>query len=76
MVSYQGFIWPLLDCVTHGPRYVSNLASPIGGLWHIIGPHPYGFPALGPCWNTSLQYILQDPNTNSPQSFLASGKAS
>lgn len=38
MVSYQGFIWPLLDCATHGPCYISNVASPIEGWWHVRGP--------------------------------------
>lgn len=31
MVSYQGFIWLLLDCATHSPCYILNAASPFGG---------------------------------------------
>lgn len=29
MVSYQEFIWPLLDCVTPGHCYGPNLANPL-----------------------------------------------
>lgn len=74
MVSYQGFIWPLLDCATRGHCYVLNLANPLeaGGTL---------FPAL---WASYLLDLAGTPppvhytdlNPNSPQPFPASGKAS
>lgn len=48
MVSYQGFIWPLLDDATYGPCYLLTFASPTGGQWYITAllptpPHPGAF---------------------------------
>lgn len=70
MVSFQGFIWPLLDCATHSPCHDSANPVEAGGR---LSPPFQDSPAPGP-WNTSLQYILQDLNTDSPQPFPASGK--
>lgn len=38
MVSSQGFIWPQLDCATHGPCYILSSASLLGGGDMLLPP--------------------------------------
>lgn len=74
MVSYQGFIWPLLNCATRGHHYVLNLANPLEAGSTLLPPLCAS--QLLDLAGTPPPIHRTDLNTNSPQPFPAAGKAS